>query len=716
MRVRSMIESIFIQIVSISLGVSVLFCVMLLFSKKLTDRYGACWKTFLWGLLALRLLLPFSADLYRLPVIEPSTQIITASMNSPEDAETQAQTGEAQDFYQDGNGDFKLSAGRPDVMKIISVLWLTVGIVLLLTKIGFYLHFLYRVNREKQPADEIYRADSKAPVFICRYIDTPMTTGVFRNQILLPAYEMEENQIHMILLHENCHIKRRDLWWKAVLMLVGCIHWFNPLILLFVRHFQKDMELACDEAVLRNMPIEYRKDYSETILEILKRVRRKNTVLTTSFTGGKNHLRERFRRIFDCSGKKKGTLLLSANFLLVFILGAAVTLAPEGYEPGRKELKAEGFTMSVPSGWLVQEQPDGTHMLLSDGREAGTVSFLMGEKDDFASLYGNHVEVMGEEVFSERTGMIKTVLRRTAPAAALEEKERLEIHYYQSVEYTPYYYDIAFYEDAVSQQESDRLAESFQLNDKAEIAIQWAYSWQERDGKIRYASMSEAKKQEFEREQGEIDGHMINSIGWSSPWVERYQIETAEDWAVITYFGKTSDPLTYTWKEKLFFGEENGRTVVTESSMTNVMEEGTSWSHEVFSSQDGALNRITFYGAQDDTGHTYLLNGVYLNYILSGDSAVAAVNYGEENGSFMVIDLFGERVLYDGDLSLRKLMQAGGLDTGEIKQWSMRAEKFDNKDGWLQVSYGYENREGIWKEGSFLFNFYTSMVMELKEE
>ena len=105
------------------------------------------------------------------------------------------------------------------------------------------------------------------PVYLADGIPSPFVVGLFRPKIYLPSSLSEQEQRH-ILLHEQHHIRRGDHWWKLLGFLALCVHWFNPLAWLAFVLAGKDMEMSCDEAVLKKLGPEIRKAYSESLLNL----------------------------------------------------------------------------------------------------------------------------------------------------------------------------------------------------------------------------------------------------------------------------------------------------------------------------------------------------------------------------------------------------------------------------------------------------------------
>lgn len=98
-------------------------------------------------------------------------------------------------------------------------------------------------------------------------IRTPFVLGIFRPRIYLPS-ELSEHERPYLVLHEQTHIKRGDHLFKIVGFLVLCVHWFNPLVWLAFFLFGRDMEMSCDEAVIKRLGNEVKKDYSASLLSL----------------------------------------------------------------------------------------------------------------------------------------------------------------------------------------------------------------------------------------------------------------------------------------------------------------------------------------------------------------------------------------------------------------------------------------------------------------
>lgn len=170
------------------------------------------------------------------------------------------------------------------------------------------LHLLEKVKRELNITKEIALKE-------CSFIHSPMLVGFAKNTILLPNNAYREEELNVILKHELVHLKRKDLWYKALVLLVSSIHWFNPFFYLFAKELDNLCEHACDDEVVKNTDIQLRKTYSQTIL-YAEKSKRGEGVFSTNFLGSTQILKKRILSIMDMSKKKSGIVVMALLILL----------------------------------------------------------------------------------------------------------------------------------------------------------------------------------------------------------------------------------------------------------------------------------------------------------------------------------------------------------------------------------------------------------------
>lgn len=252
-------ETIFLKVFNMGFTASWLILAVLLirFMLKKAPKWIAC---LLWALVAFKLICPFSIEsaLSLIPSSEPlPEQIITDNtfrVNTgirAVDAPVNTYLG---DHYYEG---VSVPADNGNhVMHVLGILWF-IGVVLFLL---YGLVSYYRLYRITQVSLRL-----EGNIFLCDVIDTPFILGVIRPRIYLPS-GMEEEQATYVMSHERAHLKRRDHWWKPLGFLILSVYWFWPLCWISYVLFCRDLELACDERVIRELGQESKKPYAEALL------------------------------------------------------------------------------------------------------------------------------------------------------------------------------------------------------------------------------------------------------------------------------------------------------------------------------------------------------------------------------------------------------------------------------------------------------------------
>ena len=179
----------------------------------------------------------------------------------------------------------------------------------------------------------------------------PLTFGVFRPTVLLPEdLPVGDAQFQLVLAHELAHIRRKDCLRKLLLTVCLCLYWWNPLVWLMVWLANRDMELACDEAVLRALGPDCRKAYALTLLDMAQR-NPKSAPLCSGFA--KSSAEERIRAILSF---KRIPAWVGICVSVLFVLTASVfttqavspSAIPEMEPAVQEEVPEENVAVSVP--------------------------------------------------------------------------------------------------------------------------------------------------------------------------------------------------------------------------------------------------------------------------------------------------------------------------------------------------------------------------------
>ncbi|MCM1537440.1 MAG: M56 family metallopeptidase [bacterium] len=258
---------IFLRVLNMSMTACWLMAavIVLRFLLKKAPRWMAC---LLWAFVAFRLICPFQVEssFSLVPDGEPVRELRNPVRDVPESgplpngSADENVTVAADDMtFGDGQGSRPAGADsgeRGSYAAAIGVIWLC-GVAALL----FYSVFSY-VRLHKRTTVSVRL---KGRIWQCDEIATPFILGIVRPHIYLPS-DMEEAQAKYVIAHEQMHLQRRDHWWKPLGFLILSVHWFNPLCWVSYWLFCRDIELACDERVIRGEDEPYRKSYAEALV------------------------------------------------------------------------------------------------------------------------------------------------------------------------------------------------------------------------------------------------------------------------------------------------------------------------------------------------------------------------------------------------------------------------------------------------------------------
>lgn len=380
---------------------------LILLMRPLTDRFFAKrWTYYLWFLVIARLLLPVHADVnlmeylsVRLAAVEgasvaaenavetvergadmgPAGYIETAAdvtktkemtgrdaeqTDGIETVQNIAVGGSVEKIYSGIDIDNNTVGSRRGMwLRIAGFFWLFGALIAAFRKIYIYQRFAGTVRAASAPVtdDRVYRKSAeiqmrlglgkRVPLYKSTVIDSPMLVGILKPCIYMPSgllAEMEgkENDICLILHHEQVHYKRKDIWYKWLFQAALCVHWFNPLLYVFNRKFNMDCELACDEKVMALLSEEGRRAYGNVLLDVAqknlcetnvfgKNLMHKN-VPTMTLLEEKHTLKERLRGIAHYH--KNGIVVgLCSLVTLVMFLAVAVVCGAAGVSAGGGE-------------------------------------------------------------------------------------------------------------------------------------------------------------------------------------------------------------------------------------------------------------------------------------------------------------------------------------------------------------------------------------------
>ena len=338
-------EAAFLYLQERAVGSGIVIAVVIALRYLLRDAPKA-FRMILWAVVAVRLLCPYvpespwgvipesqwdftaetSSEALQTPDALPDTAIVMTPLNPAELYPVPART----------------SPETPQIspIRILSGVWLCGLCGLLAWSLYSYIK-LRRTVAASLPVGDNTR--------ICDDIETPFVLGILRPRIYVPS-GLTESALASVLAHETAHIRRGDTLWKLCAWLITCLYWHHPLVWLSYSLFCRDMELACDEAVIRDMDASRRAAYSEALLQCGLR-RRRLQVCPLAF--GETGVKERVKAALNY---RKPALWLTGAAVCACVIAAVCLLTrPASAESDATETQANTATETLSDADAVTE-------------------------------------------------------------------------------------------------------------------------------------------------------------------------------------------------------------------------------------------------------------------------------------------------------------------------------------------------------------------------
>lgn len=234
-------EAVFIKILNMSIVASWLIFAVIIF--RLLLKSAPKWiRCVMWAMVAVRLIIPFSFE-SRLSLI-PNTQKLYDTGNS-----STAYVNSAPVIFQE-------TEDKPDILAIVSLVWLIGVAVMLIYMLSSYIYLRIAVRESVR---------LKGNIRLCDHIKSSFVLGFF-NPIIYLDSALTDKETEYVIAHEQAHLKRHDNIWKPLGFILLSVYWFNPLCWIAYWLFNKDIELACDEKVVKTLDVQGKKEYSTALL------------------------------------------------------------------------------------------------------------------------------------------------------------------------------------------------------------------------------------------------------------------------------------------------------------------------------------------------------------------------------------------------------------------------------------------------------------------
>ena len=339
-------EGVFLYLLGRSGPAAVVIAVVVLLRFALRDAPKA-FRMLLWAVVALRLLCPYTPEsrLGLMPDAAPVYFDLPENIARPDtEPGTAAVLPEAVPYpVAHTQVSETPRASVWTLTQILSGVWLAGFCALLLWGLCGYLKLRRTVAASLALSGGVY---------VCDDIPSPFVLGIVRPRVYVPS-GLDGDELPCVLAHERAHIRRGDPFWKLCAWLTACLYWFHPLVWVSYVLFCRDVELACDEAAIRDMDAPRRAAYSEALLNRGLR-RRKLQVYPLAF--GENGVKERVRAVLRY--RKPALWLTGAAVVVCVAAGVCLLTRPVSADKTPVEqsdaeaalLNVDGAELSALSG------------------------------------------------------------------------------------------------------------------------------------------------------------------------------------------------------------------------------------------------------------------------------------------------------------------------------------------------------------------------------
>ncbi|MEY8425575.1 M56 family metallopeptidase [Lachnospiraceae bacterium 38-14] len=395
-------------LLSMSVSGALLLLLILGLKPLYKNKFSKRWQYYIWIVVALRFLLPFTPDttivgsLFEKIDKAAITNEIPTSPNVPVPAG--AGNNKAEPIQT--NREITNAAMREPFNKYVCLffIWSALALILFVRKVTVYQGFIQYIKAGNKEVSDIKilnllsdceeKLNIKTRVELSRnsLIASPMLIGFFRPRIILPVGELEDKELSYIFVHELIHYKQRDMFYKWLIQIVVCVHWFNPFVYLLEKEVNKSCELSCDEKVISVLDDTARREYGDILISFLKsNDLYKSSLASVTLTEGAEQLKERLGAIMKFRKKSKVIIAITAIFTVAvcvcfFVTGAyaAPSVANDKKTWRDSEILNEVLT------------DNGVYYIFCEGADeedrpqasvsVGSIKFVVVRKDSWTSI------------------------------------------------------------------------------------------------------------------------------------------------------------------------------------------------------------------------------------------------------------------------------------------------------------------------------------------
>ncbi|MCC0784693.1 peptidase M56 [Clostridioides sp. ES-S-0108-01] len=279
---------------------SLCILLILIFKKSIFKRFSKKFNYYIWLIVVIKLLLPFTYYTLTMNVFRSKENINIDNINL--------------EYFNKAPTSYN---------SILLYIWICTVIIYLLYTIFKYIKLKNLINDLSYDVDDeeivnlyknILKEFNITKEIKLKYSYEVETPAFFNSCVLLPPYDYKLKELDWIFRHELMHFKSRDLYLKYIILFLKIVYWFNPFIYIMDKHIDLDCELYCDERVLKNRNSEEKKDYALTILSAM----RKGSNTSNKFIAGLHKQSDIKKRVMNMFNEKyKNGILMALTLCLL---------------------------------------------------------------------------------------------------------------------------------------------------------------------------------------------------------------------------------------------------------------------------------------------------------------------------------------------------------------------------------------------------------------
>ncbi|WP_279588872.1 M56 family metallopeptidase [Paenibacillus castaneae] len=337
-------------ILSLSISGSMLAGFLFLIKPLMKHRFSKSIQYYIWIVVLLRLMIPFSIEGSLMDSIFYGNQTIGSLAASGENMGKSSQEEGSINSFQLLNTANNVASGffNNDVdhnkylqylfNEYVIYIWLIGVVISLAVSLSGYMRYSTYIRTTSKPADEwesrmlrfLMNGRHRVKLLRNSYVTTPMLIGIVKPIIIIPDTDFSDIQLKNILLHELTHLKRYDIGIKWLGVIAGSLHWFNPLMYFIKKEINNACELACDEAVIKRLNTSEKQQYGNTLISVAGGNKKSIGAVRATFSDEKAILKERLVAIMKHNKKPKMVIILSIILFGIVAVSAVALGASKG--------------------------------------------------------------------------------------------------------------------------------------------------------------------------------------------------------------------------------------------------------------------------------------------------------------------------------------------------------------------------------------------------